>query len=106
MINIEDLAKVEIKIGEIKSAEEIEGSDKLYRLLVDFGEEKERQVLSGIKKFFEKDYLIGKQFVFVTNLEPRNMMGLQSEAMILATGEDELALLSPTIKIKNGSQMR
>lgn len=106
MINIEDLAKVEIKIGEIKSAEEIEGSYKLYRLLVDFGEEKERQVLSGIKKFFEKDYLIGKQFVFVTNLEPRKMMGLQSEAMILATGEDELALLSPTIKIKNGSQMR
>ncbi|MDQ1282074.1 MAG: methionyl-tRNA synthetase [Patescibacteria group bacterium] len=106
MITIEDLQKVEIKIGTIISVEEVEGSEKLYKLAVDFGEESLRQVLSGIKKFFEKDFLIGKQFAFITNLEPRKMMGLESQAMILATGEDSLALLTPTIEAKNGSQMR
>ncbi len=106
MINIEDLAKVEIKLGRILSVEEIEGSEKLYKLSVDFGEEIPRQVLSGIKKYFEKDFLLNKQFAFVTNLEPRKMMGLESQAMILATGEESLALLSPTTEMPNGSQMR
>lgn len=106
MINIEDLAKVEIKVGTVLEVEEVEGSEKLYKIKVDFGEERERQVLSGIKKFFEKDFLLGKQFAFVTNLEPRKMMGMESEAMILATGDESLALLSPTIEVKNGSQMR
>ena len=106
MITIEDLQKVEIRVGRILSVEEVEGSEKLYKLAVDFGEEKPRQVLSGIKKFFEKDFLINKQFAFITNLAPRKMMGLDSEAMILATGEESLALLSPTTDVQNGSQMR
>ena len=106
MITIDDLQKVEIKIGKIISVEEVEGSEKLYKLSVDFGEGAPRQVLSGIRKFFEKDFLIGKQFSFITNLEPRKMMGLESQAMILATGDESLALLSPTIEVKNGSQMR
>jgi methionyl-tRNA synthetase len=106
MITIEDLQKVEIKVGRILNIEEVEGSEKLYKLAVDFGEEKPRQVLSGIKKFFEKDFLLNKQFAFITNLAPRKMMGLDSEAMILATGEEFLALLSPTIEVQNGSQMR
>lgn len=106
MINIEDLQKVEIKIGKIVSVEEVDWSEKLYKLGVDFGEENIRQVLSGIKKFFEKDFLIDKQFAFITNLEPRKMIGLESQAMILATGEESLALLSPTTETKNGSQMR
>ena len=106
MITIDDLQKVEIKIGKILSVEEVEGSEKLYKLAVDFGEENPRQVLSGIRKFFERDFLIGKQFAFITNLEPRKMMGLESQAMILATGDESLALLNPTIEVKNGSQMR
>ncbi len=106
MINIEDLLKVEIRVGKVLSVEEVEGSEKLYRLEVDFGEEKVRQVLSGIKKYFEKDFLLNKQFAFVTNLEPRKMMGLDSEAMILATGSEELALLTPTKEVENGSLMR
>lgn len=106
MINIEDLAKVEIKIGKILEVEEVEGSEKLYKLSVDFGEENPRQVVSGIKKYFEKDFLLNKQFAFVTNLEPRKIMRLESQAMILATGEDTLALLTPTTEMPAGSQMR
>lgn len=105
-INIEDLMKVEIKVGRILNVEEVEESEKLYKLSVDFGEENPRQVLSGIKKFFKIEDLKDKQFAFITNLAPRKMMGMESEAMILATGEDTLALLSPTIPTKNGSQMR
>ncbi len=106
MINIEDLAKVEIKIGKILEVEEVEDSEKLYKLFVDFGEENPRQVVSGIKKYFEKDFLLNKQFAFVTNLEPRKIMRLESQAMILATGEDTLALLTPTTEMPAGSQMR
>jgi len=106
MITIEDLQKVEIKVGRILNIEEVEGSDKLLKLSVDFGEERPRQVLSGIKKFFNKEDLFEKQFAFITNLAPRKMMGFDSEAMILATGEESLALLSPTVPVNNGSQMR
>src|SRR5882672_5939878 len=87
-ISIDDLSKIEIRIGEIISAEPIEGSEKLLKLRVNFGVE-ERQVLSGIAKYFpELPHLVGKRCAFVTNLAPRMMMGLESQAMILATGGD------------------
>jgi len=87
-ISIDDFKKVEIKIGEIKSAERIEGSDKLLKLIVNFGDH-ERQVLSGIAAYFpDPAELVGKRCPFATNLAPRTMMGLESQAMILATGGD------------------
>ena len=86
MITIDDFKKVEIKIGEIVSVENIDGSDKLLKLKVNFGTE-ERQVLSGIKAYFpDPQVLVGKRCPFVTNLAPRMMMGLESQAMILAVG--------------------
>ncbi len=89
MITIDDFKKVEIKIGEIVSVENIEGSDKLLKLKVNFGSE-ERQVLSGIKAHFpDPQVLVGKRCPFVTNLAPRVMMGLESQAMLLATGGTE-----------------
>lgn len=106
-ISIDDFAKVEIMLGTVMSAEEVEGSDKLYRLKVDFGEEKVRNVFSGIKKYVSVDEIVGKQFPFVTNLEPRKMMGDYSEAMLLAGSEREtLALMSPTKALPNGTKLR
>ena len=111
MINIEDFAKVEIRAGKILSVEEIDGSEKLLKLSVDFGEEEEigggtspkepatsvrgRQVISGIKKYFEDPQaLVGITCAFVTNLEPRSIMGLESQAMIMAASdEDSFTLL-------------
>lgn len=88
-ITIDDFKKVEIKIGEILSVENIEGSDKLLKLRVGFGDH-ERQVLSGIKAYFaDAQALVGKRCPFVTNLAPRTMMGLESQAMILAVGGGE-----------------
>lgn len=89
-ISIDDFHKVEITVGEILSAENIEGSEKLLKLKVSFGPLGERQVLSGIAKYFpEPQALVGKRVPFVTNLAPRMMMGLESQAMILATGGEE-----------------
>lgn len=106
-INIDDFAKVEIKLGTINTAEVVEGSEKLYKLSVDFGEEKTRTVFSGIRKYVTVEDLVGKQLPFVTNLEPRKMMGEYSEAMILAASEGEvLALLTPTQKLSNGVKLR
>jgi methionine--tRNA ligase beta chain len=87
-ISIDDFKKVEIRVGEIISAERIEGSEKLLKLKVNFGTE-DRQVLSGIGPYFEDvNTLIGKKCLFVTNLAPRMMMGMESQAMIMATGGD------------------
>ena len=87
-ISIDEFKKVEIKVGEIVSAEKIEGSEKLLKLKVNFATE-ERQVLSGIAAFFaDPAELVGKRCLFVTNLAPRMMMGLESQAMIMATGGD------------------
>ena len=91
MITIDEFKKGEITIGEIKNAESIEGSDKLLKLTVDFGEENPRTVVSGIKKHFEDPQtLIGVKCAFATNLEPRPLMGIPSEAMILAVSDDSV----------------
>ena len=106
-MNIDDFKKVEIKIGEILEAEKIEGSEKLLKLKVNFGEEI-RQVVSGIAKNYEPESLIGKQVAFITNLEPRSLMGLESQAMILAvkTENDEFALMVPDKKAAPGAAIK
>lgn len=106
-ITIDDFAKVEIKVGEVLTCEIVEGADKLYRLSVDFGEVKPRQILSGIRESVTIDEIVGKQFPFVTNLAPRMLRGFESQGMILA-GSDEngLALFNPTKKLKNGTKLK
>ncbi|MFA5932565.1 MAG: methionine--tRNA ligase subunit beta [Microgenomates group bacterium] len=106
MITFDDFSKVELKVGTILEAEEIEGSDKLLKLQVDFGEEQPRQILSGIKKWYTPKSLIGKQVTFVTNLEPRMMMGLESNGMILAVGDDKPVLLKPIKKVSPGAKVK
>ena len=104
-INYDDFKKVEMTVGKILSAEQIEGSDKLYKLTVDFAEGKARQIISGIAKYFpEASVLIGKKVAFVTNLEPRPLMGLLSDGMILAAKSGEqLALMEVPDFIKEGT---
>jgi methionyl-tRNA synthetase len=137
MINIDDFAKVEMKVGTILEVEAVEGSDKLWKLKVDLGLKTDktqiivsdessqshsknneefdtpssgkdiRQVLSGIKQYYSKEELIGRQAVFVANLAPRQMMGLESEAMIMAVdGENKPILLAPSEKVADGANVR
>lgn len=137
MATIEDFGKIEMKIGTVLSAEFIEGADKLLKLSVDFGppvvreveaedsganieveqgsEEEQtpaprdvRQILSGIREYYSPESLIGKQFPFVTNLEPRRMRGLESHGMILAVGIEGggAVLLHPDKEVAPGSKLR
>lgn len=106
MINIDDFEKVELKVGTILEAEAVEGSEKLIKLQVDLGEENPRQILSGIRKWYKPESLIGKQVLIVANLEPRMMMGLESQGMICAVGEDKPILLKPFKKVPNGAKVR
>jgi methionyl-tRNA synthetase len=87
-IKYEDFKKVEIKVGKILSVERIEKSEKLLKLSVDFAEPAgPRQIVSGIAKYFPQiEDLINKKCAFVTNLESKPLMGLESNGMILATG--------------------
>src|SRR3989338_2355683 len=95
-ITIEDFAKVEMRVGEVVEAGEVEGSDKLIRLVVDFGDEK-RVVFTGIRKWYEGRELVGKRYVFVVNLAPKKMMGEVSQGMMLAVagGEGKPVLVVP-----------
>ena len=106
MINIEDFQKIELKVGKILSAEKVPETDKLLKLSVDLGEENPRQIISGIALYFpDLDLLIGKKCMFVTNLEPRVIKGLESNGMIMAvsTSDGKFSLLEPGNEIPAGT---
>ena len=106
-ISIEDFVKVIQLVGTIEDAQEIEGSDKLLKLTVNFGAEGVRQVLSGIKKDISPADIKGKQAVFVVNLKPRQMMGLESQAMILTVTDADKKLRLITVEnIPNGTRLK
>jgi methionyl-tRNA synthetase len=82
-IGIEDFSKVEMCVGEVKSAERVAGADKLLKLMVDIGDEV-RQVVAGIATVYEPEKLVGRKVVVVVNLQPRKLRGVESNGMILA----------------------
>jgi methionyl-tRNA synthetase len=82
-IGIEDFAKVEMRVGQIKTAERIVGADKLLKLTVDIGTEI-RQICAGIAQYYEPDKLIGRKVAVVVNLAPRKLRGVESNGMIVA----------------------
>ena len=82
-IGIEDFAKVEMRVGQIKTAERIVGADKLLKLTVDIGTEI-RQICAGIAQFYEPEKLIGRKVAVVVNLAPRKLRGVESNGMIIA----------------------
>lgn len=97
-IQYDDFAKVEITIGEIKSAEKVAGADRLLRLEVDFGDHV-RQIVSGIAEYYESpEDVVGIKCPFVTNLEPRTIKGVESNGMIMAALDREAGVFSlPTV---------
>ena len=107
MININDFKKLNITIGTIESVEDIEGSDKLYKFTINIGQEK-RQILGGLKLSYQKEELLNKQVLVLENLEPRTMMGLESQGMILAASDenDKPVVVQPLKKVQNGSIIR
>ena len=83
MVNIEEFKKIDMMVGKILSAEKIPDTDKLLKLSVDLGEEKPRQIVSGIALYFPNlNDLVGKKCMFVANLESRMIRGYESQGMI------------------------
>jgi len=82
-IGIEDFAKIEMRVGQIKTAERIVGADKLLKLTVDIGTEI-RQICAGIAQYYEPEKLIGRKVAVVVNLAPRKLRGVESNGMIIA----------------------
>ncbi|MCI0533309.1 hypothetical protein L0Y49_03775 [bacterium] len=109
MITIDEFKKMEIKIGEILSAEKIPDTDKLLKLSVAMGEESPRTIVSGIAKFFpDPETLVGRKVAFAANLEPRTIRGIESQGMILAVGSEggPFSLLEVSKDITAGSAIK
>jgi len=105
-ISIDDFKKMDLRVGEIKEAEDIPGADKLFKLLVDIGEP--RSLVAGIKPYYLKEALIGKKVIVLANLEPRSIKGIESRGMVLAAvSEDRLKLTILTVDsdIPNGTKV-
>lgn len=103
MINFEEFQKIDLRVATVLEAEPVEGSERLLKLQIDLGEDK-RQLLAGIAQFYSSEDLIGKQIVIVANLEPRKMMGLESQGMLLAAG-DSPVLIVPDKQINPGDKV-
>jgi methionyl-tRNA synthetase len=86
-ISIDDFAKIELRVGQVKAAEKVKGADKLLRLEVDLGTEV-RQVVAGIAESYAPELLVGRKVVIVANLAPRKLRGLESNGMIVAASPE------------------
>lgn len=107
MISIDDFSKLEVSIGTVIEAERVLDTDKLLRLMVDFGEpEGPRQIVSGIAAYVESpESLAGRQLAFVTNLAPRTIKGLESNGMLFAVGSDgTFAFMVPDRPVPPGTK--
>ncbi|MER0123997.1 methionine--tRNA ligase [Streptococcus sp. ZJ93] len=104
-IKFDDFEKVEIRVAEVKEVKKVEGSDKLLQFRLDAGDKEDRQILSGIAKYYPNEQeLVGKKVQIVANLKPRKMMGHISQGMILSAEHgDSLTLLTVDASVPNGS---
>jgi methionyl-tRNA synthetase len=103
-ITFDYFKKMDLRVAQIKECDDIPGADRLYKLIIDVGEE--RQIVAGIKQYYSKEELVGKKIAIVANLEPRTLRGLTSHGMLLAAStEDKQSVVLITLDkdIPNGS---
>ncbi|MEK6335020.1 MAG: methionine--tRNA ligase [Acidobacteriota bacterium] len=108
-IEITDFTKVDLRVGEVRTAERIPKADKLLLLTVDIGEEKPRQILAGIAQYYEPESLVGRKIVIVANLKPRKLRGYESQGMLLAAsvGEEGKPVIATFAEdVPNGARLK
>jgi methionyl-tRNA synthetase len=108
-IGIDDFIKVEMRVGEILTAERIPKSDKLLRFTIDLGEAAPRQVLAGIAEYYEPETLVGRKVAVVSNLKPRKLRGFESQGMVLAASvgdEGRPVLATFNEDVPNGARLK
>ena len=103
MVTVEDFKKLELKIAEIKEVNDHPNADRLYVITLDTGD-KTKQVVAGIKNYYRKEDLVGKQVVVVDNMEPAMLRGVESQGMILAASDETgIVIVGPQRNVKLGS---
>ncbi len=108
-IGIEDFAKIDLRVGEILTAERVPKSDKLLRFTIDIGEAQPRQILAGIAEHYEPEKMIGRKVVVVANLKPRKLRGYESQGMVVAAsvGEEGRPVVATfTEDVPNGARLK
>lgn len=106
-ITYDDFKKVELKVAKVLEAEEVPGAEKLLKLKIDLGNSETRQIVAGIKKTYQAKDLVGKEIAVVVNLEPRMVMGLESNGMLLAASDEKgPIILTPEREVAPGSGIK
>ena len=107
VVSYEDFEKLDIRVGKVLTCEKVKKANKLLKFTLDDGSGKERTIVSGIAKFYEPEDLVGKSVLFIANFEPRKLMGITSEGMILSAVDfDESLSVTTTLReVKPGSQV-
>jgi methionyl-tRNA synthetase len=106
-VTYDDFAKLDLRVGTVLECEKVPKADKLLRFLIDDGLDK-RTIVSGIAKMYKPEELIGKQVVFIANLEPRKLKGIESQGMLLSAENFDgmLSLVMPQREVKPGSEVK
>lgn len=105
VISIDDFFKTDLRVAEILTAEKVEKSKKLIKMTVSLGDGETRTVVSGISEYYQPEELIGKHVIFVSNLKPAKLMGIESQGMILAASKDG-SLKVPFVDMPAGSRVK
>lgn len=108
-VTYEEFKKMDIRVGTIKEIEPVPETDKLLKCMIDFGEETYRQIVSGIREFYpEYEKLVGKQVLYIVNLEPRMIKGIESRGMLMAVDGTDGApvFLIPEKEVNSGTRVR
>ena len=108
-IEIGDFTKVDLRVGQVLTAERVPKSDKLLLMSVDLGEERPRQILAGIAEYYEPEKLVGRKLVVVANLKPRKLRGYESQGMVVAASigdEGRPVIATFTEDVPNGAKLK
>lgn len=108
-VSYDEFKKMDMRVGTIREVTPVEGADKLLKCMIDFGEPELRQIVSGIREFFpEFEKLVGKQVLYIVNLEPRTIRGVQSNGMLMAVDglDGKPVFLTPEVSVTPGARVR
>ncbi|MEZ8113082.1 MAG: methionine--tRNA ligase subunit beta, partial [Candidatus Poseidoniaceae archaeon] len=107
-LNFETFMEVDLRVGKILNVEDHPNADRLYVVKIDDGSDTERTICAGLKQYYQAEEMVGKTVVFVANLKPRPLRGVNSEGMMLAAddGKDGVRLVTIDGEIATGSQVR
>lgn len=108
-VSYDEFKKMDMRVGTIKEVTPVEGADKLLKCMIDFGEPELRQIVSGIREYFpEFEKLVGKQVLYIVNLEPRTIRGVESRGMLMAVDglDGAPVFLTPEVPVTPGTKVR